>query len=148
MISLDWTIVIQFGIFMLAVAILNLVLFKPVLKTIEERDSRTRGNEEEAQALSKKTEIKVHSYKRRLSAARQRASDERRRIVKEGSDAEKKRLEEARVSAVKIIEDAAAVVAKEKEEAKAALSGQVQALAVEIAGKIAGRKLGSTGGEA
>jgi len=145
--TLDWTIVVQFVMFMFAILILNAVLFKPVLKTIEERSSRTSGAEEEASALSKKTEIKVHSYERRMSAARQRAADERRRVIKEGSDREKQLLDEARRKAAQIIEEAGQQVAAERDSARQALSAQVQALSVEIASKVAGRQM-SAGGSA
>jgi F-type H+-transporting ATPase subunit b len=145
--TLDWTIGVQFGMFMFAILILNLVLFKPVLRTIEERRSRTAGAEEEAEALTKKTEIKVHSYERRMAAARQRAAEERRRVVKEGTDREKQLLDEARQKAAAIIEEAGQKVAGERDAARQALSAQVQALAVEIASKVAGRQM-SAGGSA
>jgi len=142
----DWTIVVQFGIFVFSLLVLNLVLFKPVLKTLEERDSRTRGNEDEAEALTKKTEIKVHSYERRMTAARQRASEERRKVAKEGADRERELLDAARSRAAKALDEAAAKVAEEKAAASRELTGQVQALAVEIASKVAGRPL-SAGGQ-
>ena len=145
--TLDWTIGVQFGMFMFAILILNLVLFKPVLRTIEERRSRTAGAEEEAETLTKKTEIKVHSYERRMAAARQRAAEERRRVVKEGTDREKQLLDEARRKAAAIIEEAGQKVASEREAAQQALSTQVQALAVEIASKVSGRQM-SAGGTA
>lgn len=143
----DWTMAVQFGMFIFAIVILNLVLFQPVLKTIEERISRTAGAEDEAEALSKKTEIKVHSYDRRMTAARQRAADERRRVIKQGTEREKQLLDEARKQAAKIIEDAGRKVAAERELARQALSSQVQALAVEIASKVGGRQM-SAGGQA
>jgi len=141
----DYTIIVQLGIFLFTVLIINVLLFKPVLKTLAERDSRTRGNEDEAEALSKKTEIKVHSYERRLTAARQRAAEERRRIVKEGADEERSRLDQARDVSVRQVEEAASQVAAERDAARADLSRQVQALAVEIASKVAGRQLGAGG---
>ena len=110
----DWTIGVQFGIFIFSLLVLNLLLFKPVLKTLEERNSRTRGNEDEAEALSKKTEIKVHSYERRMTAARQRANEERRRVVKEGTDSERELLDAARSKAAGVVEAAAQSVAQER----------------------------------
>jgi len=145
MISLDWTIGVQLGIFLFSVLILNLLLFKPVLKTIAERDSRTRGNEEEAEALSKKTEIKVHSYERRMTAARQRAAEERRRIAKEGAEEERALLERTRAESTKTVEAAAREVEAARDAARAALRQDVQALALEIASKVAGRTLGAGG---
>ena len=77
MISIDFTIVIQFINFFLLIFLLNLVLFRPLRKLLEERRATIEGGHGRAQELESQIEEKMARYQERLQEARSKGAQER-----------------------------------------------------------------------
>ena len=71
----DITIVFQFVIFILAIALLHNILIKPYLQTREARDEGTEGSREEADEMQQLAVQRRAEYEDQLSEVRRDAMD-------------------------------------------------------------------------
>ena len=99
MIDLDITLLYQIGGFFVLYFILNAVLYKPVLKILDERDKNIRGTKQEAEILEAELQKRLMDYEKKLNEAKARAQEERLRIRQEGLDKEREIIENARKDA-------------------------------------------------
>ena len=99
MIDLDITLLYQIGGFFVLYFILNAVLYKPVLKILDERDKNIRGTKQEAEILEAELQKRLMDYEKKLNEAKARAQEERLRIRQEGLDKEREIIENERKDA-------------------------------------------------
>lgn len=114
------------GNFLLLVFILNLILFKPILKLFEER----KNTIEQAHTAAKDTQVKkdeaLEQMKRELGAARARAREAYEAMRNEGLDKHKEIISAAHAEALKLSEKINAELAAETDKARQAMRGQVE----------------------
>ncbi|MGZ3742281.1 MAG: ATP synthase F0 subunit B [Pseudobdellovibrionaceae bacterium] len=73
--GINGTVFIQFGIFICAFFFLNLYVFTPYYKALEERERRTRGGEDLAQEFHKRS-VELHSeYQMRAKEVTKKIKD-------------------------------------------------------------------------
>lgn len=138
-VDIDGTIFIQAGIFLLLMAILHPLLFKPWLATRARREHAIDGT------LLAATELRVEAdrvgveYEARLADARGRALAARSEAVKAVESDRQRRLTETRNAASAEMEALRGRLAQESEAARATLATRVDELAVDIATRILGR---------
>jgi len=141
MIDFNYTLLIQFLNFLVLLFLLNVLLFKPVLKAINKRE-KTLGS-----LFDNVDGIKADAVS--LDQAYEEGSRERKRPVLEGKEAA---LVEAQKSSMRLIEVARTELADELVKVKAeierqnksiydALKGEVEKLSTEVAEKILKRSL-------
>jgi F-type H+-transporting ATPase subunit b len=141
MIDFNYTLLIQFLNFLVLLFLLNVLLFKPVLKAINKRE-KTLGS-----LFDNVDGIKADAVS--LEQAYEEGSRERKRPVLEGKEAA---LMEAQKSSMHLIEVARTELADELVKVKAeierqnksiydALKGEVEKLSTEVAEKILKRSL-------
>ncbi|MBP1734490.1 MAG: atpF3 [Deltaproteobacteria bacterium] len=141
MIDFNYTLLIQFLNFLVLLFLLNVLLFKPVLKAINKRE-KTLGS-----LFDNVDGIKADTVS--LEQAYEEGSRERKRPVLEGKEAA---LMEAQKSSMRLIEVARTELADELVKVKAeierqnksiydALKGEVEKLSTEVAEKILKRSL-------
>ena len=141
MIDFNYTLLIQFLNFLVLLFLLNVLLFKPVLKAINKRE-KTLGS-----LFDNVDGIKADAVS--LEQAYEEGSRERKRPVLEGKEAA---LVEAQKSSMRLIEVARTELADELVKVKAeierqnksiydALKGEVEKLSTEVAEKILKRSL-------
>lgn len=117
---------------------------RPVQRFFAERRERIQGQLEESADLLKQAEARYSEWQRRLvgletelekirGMARQRANEERDRI-----------LQEARASAERIKQDARAAIDQELRRAQGELREEASDLAVELAGRLISDQIGDT----
>lgn len=66
----DGTLFLHIAIIIVMVFILNKTLFKPINRTLSERDRRTRGSSADAQAILRRVDESLADYERTLREAR------------------------------------------------------------------------------
>ncbi|WAS98965.1 ATP synthase F0 subunit B [Nannocystis punicea] len=138
-VDIDGTIFIQAGIFLLLMAILYPLLFKPWLATQARREQAITGTTAAATDLRARADEEGRRYDTRLAEARARAAGIRSDAVK-GSEAERQRqLAEARAAAGSESEAQRERLASEAEAARTTLATRVEELAQDIATKLLGR---------
>lgn len=131
MIDLDITLLYQIGGFFVLYFILNAVLYKPVLKILDERDKNIRGTKQEAEILEAELQKRLMDYEKSLNEAKARAQEERLRIRQEGLDKEREIIENARKDAhdsllqakTKLEDDIKSTLIRLKDESKVISKG-------------------------
>lgn len=138
-VDIDGTIFIQAGIFLLLMALLYPMLFKPWLATRERRDGAITGTLQAAEELRAEAERVSTDYDARLAEVRGRATAVRSEAVKAGEAERARSLADSRTAAASDLQALRSRLATQTEAARATLSSRVDELARDIATKILGR---------
>lgn len=139
MVSLDSSIVWAIVIFLLLIAALNQLLFKPLQKVLAERESRTSGLMNEAQAkMSHRTGL-LNEYQATVKNARMEAYRQQEQLRGEALKKRAEVLASARTAGEQMIQDSRASILSQVEAAKRQLDQEARELARGIASTILGR---------
>lgn len=141
MIEVDKTLLIQVVNFLVLMFVLNIILYKPIMKIMDSRQKRIDDANEEVRELDETVQRKVADYEERLRRARAEAMEQREAIKNEGTEKATEIIGQARAEVGEMIQGFKARVAAEKEEARQALRRQTRHLALEISEKVLGRSI-------
>jgi F-type H+-transporting ATPase subunit b len=141
LIDIDWTVAVQFGLFLLLYFMANRLLFKPYLQLRERRKQGIDGARAEAEQMTARADASLAAYEKQLAVARSRANEEGRQVRAEAAKHEKEVTDKARAAAQQSIDEAAAKMRQETDAARLQLLPQANALARQIASKLLGREV-------
>lgn len=141
LIDIDYTVFVQFGLFLLLFVVAKKLLFQPYLQLRERRKAGIDGAREEAERMTAQADAKLADYEKQLASARNRANEEGRKVRAEASTHEKQVTDQARAQAQKAIDEAAAKMRQETEAARLQLLPQANTMARQIASKLLGREV-------
>lgn len=141
MISLDWTLGLQFLNFIILLVVLNKLLYRPLLKVMAERRETITGGHARAKDLEADIDDKMQRYQQQLSEAKAQANSERNELKKAAGVDEAAILSEANGKATTRLQAIKSQVADEADAASKTLKNEAEALAQQIATKILGRDL-------
>ena len=141
MISFDWTLLLQAGNFLVLLFILNLLLYRPLVRIMDERQERIEGSHRKAGDLDKKIQERMEAYRAKLQDAKQTANEERGAMRKSASEEEAKILQEASRQASDRLQKVRNRVADEAETARKSLRSDADKLAHQVASKVLGRSI-------
>lgn len=141
MIEVNFTLFIQAFNFFLLLIILNKILYKPILKILEEREQRIDGQQQQAKKITEDGQVLESDYNKKLynakieamntkNAARSAASEQANGII----DASRKKAEE-------IINQMQQQMVSELAQAKKELEPELSVMSATIAQQILGRKV-------
>ncbi len=139
MVSIDYTLFIQIVNFLLLIAILHVLLYKPILKIMKERENRLKASEEEVKSLYQTIERKTAEYEEKIRLAKMEAMNQRNEIQKQGALEAQRIIEAAREEIARVTEEFKEKLAKEMEEARNILTAQSRTISFEIAERVLGR---------
>ena len=139
LIDIDGTVFIQFAIFLVMMAALYSLVFKPFFATRDERTRRIDGAKKDAAGMQDRATAMIADYEAKLLKAKQRGADERLKLRAEGQTYEREVLGTARAAGQKAMSEAMATARAQESEARAKLSADSQKIAHEVAGRILGR---------
>ena len=71
MIKLDWTLLLQFVNFMILMAVLNALLFKPLRAALQARKETIEGSKAKVQDIDEQVQAQIARYEAQLQDARQ-----------------------------------------------------------------------------
>jgi len=140
-ISVDWTLGLQFLNFIILLVVLNKLLYRPLKKIIAERNETVTGALASAKNLEADIDDKMQRYQQQLSDAKIQANDERNKLKKAANNQEAKILLEAQGKAATRLQAIKAQVGREAEDAGKTLKKEAGSLAGQIATKILGREV-------
>jgi len=140
-ISVDWTLGLQFLNFIILLIILNKLLYRPLMKIINERRATIEGSHAKANELETEIDEKMRRYQQQLDDAKTLATEERNKLKKAAAEEESKILSEAHGKATAQLQIIKEQVAEEADKASIALKKEAQTLAGQIATKVLGREL-------
>ena len=139
MINLNYTLLVQAGIFILFVYLINQFVFRPVLKALDRRREATIGAQERALALQEKARTEKALLEEKLAAARMEVAKERAQIRAKITAEQREILDRARDAINKDIPALREKLMDEMKEAEAALKKEVEPFARRMAEKVLGR---------
>ena len=139
MIELDWTLFLQFANFMILMAVLNALLFKPLRAALQARREAIEGSKAKIQDLDEQAQAQVARYEAQLQEARQKGGQERAALRKAAQEEEARILGEANQKSAERLQAIKVQIEEEAGNARQALRSETEALAKEIAGKVLGR---------
>lgn len=141
MIKVDWTLGLQILNFVVLLAILNAILYKPVKEILARRKAAIDGDQGRARDLQLQIDEKMARYQEQLQAARVKGNEERAALRAAAGKQEAEILGAAREEATNKLQSLKARVAGEAEQARTALRSDVDTLANQVASRILGRAI-------
>lgn len=122
--------------FLVLLYVLNIILFKPLLKLFKEREDTVKGSLDAAKGMSDKKEEGIARLNRELADARNKARETFESIKAEGLQKQKEVLSATEAEASGMLEKAKTEVRAEAEKARKALRADVEKFADEIVRKL------------
>jgi F-type H+-transporting ATPase subunit b len=127
--------------FLVVIAGLHLIIFKPMLAMLAEREKNIHGYRKEAELMQEEVTAKMGELEKRLAEARVEAMAERSRLRQESLAMEQETLQAARTRAEAFLEEARNSLSKERVDATKQLEEAAGALSKQIASSVLGRPL-------
>lgn len=141
MISLDWTLILQFINFIVLLYLLNRILFQPLRAVMDKRRETIDGSHARARDLQADIDDKMNRYQQQLSEAKKQANDERAQIRKLAVEEGSKMIATAQSNSGARMAQIRERVGEESARASQTLKKESTSLAQQIATKILGRSL-------
>lgn len=139
--DLDATLPLMAVQFLILVAVLNVVFYKPLTKAIDERDNYVRKNLLEARERLSKAESLTKQYEQELAQTRRQFQETIAAAQAEADKIRAGKIAEAQAEATGEREQAAKEIEQQKQEAFQSLEQQVDALSRQILEKLLGPEL-------
>ena len=143
MIDLDATLVVQMGLFFVALLVLHVLIFKPLLKVFEAREEAIDGAKDAARQFEADAAGAGSEFDEKMRAIRVKAGEERDRLRAEGAKLEAGILASVQTETQKQLTDADAQLESEAQKLRGELKAQIPVLASAIAGKLLQREVQS-----
>ncbi|HEY7602444.1 MAG TPA: F0F1 ATP synthase subunit B [Methylomirabilota bacterium] len=141
LIEINWTLGVQLVSFLLLLAALYKLLYRPLLAALEGRSAAIAGQLAEAQAARDAAQQERVAMEERIRAAHAEAQALRERALREAGELRERLSAEARQEAARLVESAQAQVAQDVRRARAELRAEVGALATQIAERLVRKSL-------
>jgi F-type H+-transporting ATPase subunit b len=141
LISLDKSLIIQMLNFLVLLAILHRLLYKPLLAKMEERSAAIKTSLEAADAARAAAARQQEENAERLRAAYAEAQSIRAAALKEAGEEQRKLVEAARREAQQLVESARAQTEADIRRAREELRREVSDIAVAVAEKLVRKSL-------
>ena len=143
LLDIDGTVFVMLGIFLVLLLVLWQLLWKPYLRSRDERVTRTDGARERASQLQAQTASRLQSIENGLNEARRAGEAEAAKLRQEAQAKERQITTEAQEAARKMMAEARVALDAAVATEKVALQEQASQLARDIAEKALGRSLAS-----
>jgi F-type H+-transporting ATPase subunit b len=128
----DGTLLIHIVIIISMVFILNRLLFKPVLRTLSDREARTHGRTDEARETIRKVGERLSSYENSLRQARAEGYSLLEHQQSEANGERQHRVAEVRREVEEQLGQEKNEIQAQAEQARATLLGEAERVAGEI----------------
>jgi len=134
-----WTILVQGLSFLALVFVLNVVMYKPIIRFVQEREGRLSEAQGRVDALHSKIEEKAAAYENALNRAKSAALSEKNRFIAEALAKAKETTDAAHNEIPAMLETFHQQLNKELEASRLILKERSAHIASEIAVKVLGR---------
>jgi F-type H+-transporting ATPase subunit b len=124
--------------FLALLFILNIILFKPLLKIFKEREDIVKGSLDAAKDMANRREESIARLNKELAETRNKAKDVFEALKAEGLQNQKEVLSKAEAEASQVLEKAKADLKAEAEKARTTLRADVDKFSDEIVRKLVG----------
>lgn len=122
--------------FLVLLYVLNIILFKPLLKVFKEREDTVKDSLSKAKEMTARKESAMEDIKKGLQEAGLKAKQLFESLRAEGLEKQKEVIGAGASEALKLTEDATIAIRKEAERARASLKADVERFSEEIVRKL------------
>jgi F-type H+-transporting ATPase subunit b len=129
-------------LFVILVPVLNVALFQPLLRVLDDREQRIAGARTRATELAQQTEGLLARHEDALRRAREAAHAEQQRVIEDARGEHQSTIGDARHAAEGEIAAARIEVQRAVEAVRASLRADAESIAREIAARLLGRSAG------
>jgi F-type H+-transporting ATPase subunit b len=136
LVDLNATLIAQIINFLILVAILTKVAYKPLMQALADRQAKIAESLETAEQEKQAAEKLKQDYLAQLAEARNQAQAIVEKAAKLAEQTKDEMLKEAREESARLLKDTQEEITREREQAIAELKGEVVTLAVAAASKI------------
>jgi F-type H+-transporting ATPase subunit b len=140
-IKIDWTLFLQFVNFIILMAVLNALLFKPLRAALQARKATIEDSRAKVQDIDEQVQAQIARYEAQLQEARKQGALERAALRKTAQEEESRILAEAKQKSGVKLQTIKEQIQAEAVSARQALRKETETLAKEIAGKVLGRAI-------
>ena len=144
LIDIDWTIGVQFVIFVVTGFVASKLLFRPYLSLRDNRKQGIEGQREEAERFKAEAEARFRDYEQQLASARTRAHQESRKLQAEALLQERKLTKETADKTASFLRENRDTIASEVARAREELRSNTTDLGQKLASRLLGRKVASS----
>lgn len=144
-ISPDGSLIVVFLLFLLFVFCLNRLLFRPIGRVLDERETQIEGDSRQARAATRNAESRVAEYEARLREAKSEAYRNIEQQRAAGLEKRQSLVDQAREAAVAEIARARAHIERQAVDAKSQLASEARQAADRITQTLLGRTVGGGG---
>ncbi len=141
MIDFDWTLGVQIINVLVLVYLLNLVLYRPIRKSLKDRQERLQAYEAAVAELAEKSQGLAGEIQENLTAARRAGVGEKEARRQQGAQAEASLLEKVKQEVDAEWTKVEKKIKEDMNKARKSLKDQAQSFAQVMAAKILGREL-------
>jgi F-type H+-transporting ATPase subunit b len=141
LIEVNWTLGVQLISFLLLLAALSKLMYRPLLQALEGRSAAIQQQLAEAQAAREEAQRELGAMEERIRTAQAEALALRERALREATELRERLSAEARREATRLVEAAQAQVGQEVRRARAELRAEVGTLATQIAERLVRKSL-------
>ena len=141
LIEINWTLGVQLISFLLLLAALYKLTYRPLLAALEGRTTAIQQQLAEAQAAREEAQRQLGAMEERIRAAQADAQALRERALREAAELRERLSAEARQEATRLVEAAKAQVSQEVRRARTELRAEVGTLAIQIAERLIRKSL-------
>jgi len=130
-----WLLVLTAN-FLGLVYILNIILFRPLLKVFQERENTIKGSIDAAKEMNSRKEEGIERMNNEISAARGKAKEVFEGNRNAGLEVQKKLLSDAEATAAGMLQKAREELRSEGEKARKSLKADIEKFSDEIVRKL------------
>jgi F-type H+-transporting ATPase subunit b len=141
LIEVNWTLGVQLISFLLLLAVLYKLLYRPLLGALEGRSAAIQQQLAEAQGAREEAQRALGAMEERIRTAQAEAQALRERALREAAELRERLSGEARQEATRLVEAAQAQVGQEVRRARTELRAEVGTLATQIAERLVRKSL-------
>lgn len=136
MLDLDKSFFILFANFIVLLILLNIILFKPVLKIFRERSDTINNNLSSAKNMTAKKDELLSCFNKALADSKTKAKELFESLRVEGTNTQKEILSKAHSEASNILDKARADLREAGDKARQSLRSEIEKLSDEITKKL------------
>ncbi len=141
MLSIDYSVFIQIANFIVLLLLLNIILFRPVRKVMNQRGREMDDLARVAADLEAKASEQAKALEENMASARKQGFREKESLRSEAQSLEKKMYQDATASAGGKMEQARKTTEQRVQEIRGSLEKEIGLFSQELAEKILGRRL-------
>lgn len=139
MVDINSTLLIQLANFLLLLLALNLILFKPLRRIIQERELGISTAFTDAKTAQEQMQRLLEQYNASLAEAKQKATAAYSALYQQGLDSQREMITAERTRAGETLDKARAEIAAAADAARTDLKQEADRLSQDITAKLLGR---------